>query len=96
MDTCSDGNLNSHRCNFENLSEISIASEGRTVVDVEEVLERYSERLLQMVSAKLKHSSAPSHPLSQAIAAGGGGQGREGGGAIEEVEETGIGGQAAL
>jgi len=55
-------NLNSHRCNFESLSEISIASEGRTVVDVEEVLERYSERLLQMVSAKLrqKGSSAAS------------------------------------
>ena len=49
---------NSNHCNFENLSEISIASEGRTVVDVEDVLERYSERLLQMVSAKLKASSA--------------------------------------
>ena len=51
-------NPNSHRCNFENLSEISIASEGRTVVDVEEVLERYSERLLQMVSAKLRKGAS--------------------------------------
>jgi hypothetical protein len=51
---------NSHRCNFENLSEISINSEGRIVVDVEEVLERYSERLLQMVSAKIKNSSSAS------------------------------------
>lgn len=49
-------NPNSHRCAFENLSEISVGSEGRTVVDVEEVLERYSERLLQMVSTKLKNS----------------------------------------
>ena len=48
----------SQRLHFENLSEISIASEGRTVVDVEEVLERYSERLLQMVSNKLKTPSA--------------------------------------
>ena len=51
-------NPNSHRCNFENLSEISIVSEGRTVVDVEEVLERYSERLLQMVSAKLRKGAS--------------------------------------
>ena len=64
-------NLNSHR-NFENLSEISIASEGRTVVDVEEVLERYSERLLQMVSAKLKNSTSASiAPASVAAAASG-------------------------
>jgi len=63
--------LNSHR-NFENLSEISIASEGRTVVDVEEVLERYSERLLQMVSAKLKNSTSASiAPASVAAAASG-------------------------
>ena len=59
-------NQNSHRCKFENLSEISIGSEGRSV-DVEEVLERYSERLLQMVSAKLKNSSSAS------MAGGGGG-----------------------
>ena len=40
-------------------SEISVGSEGRTV-DVEEVLERYSERLLQMVSTKLKNSMSAS------------------------------------